>query len=112
MSHQLPGQQSEGLLVIKQISQPNLIVHDCLQTLYTFQLDSVPLGVTENYHLIELESTFGPDDSLSEALVENIEDLLQPLVAEVLDPVETVVGEGHSQRFYTVQFLGERQLRV
>ena len=53
MSHQLPGQQSEGLLVIKQISQPNLIVHDCLQTLYTFQLNSVPLGVTKNYHLVE-----------------------------------------------------------
>ena len=51
-------------------------------------------------------------NSLPEALVEDIEDLLEPLVTEVLDPVQAVVGEGHSQRLYTVELLGEGQLRV
>jgi hypothetical protein len=32
---------------------------------------------------------------LSEALVEDGEDLLEPLVAEVLDPLQAVVGERH-----------------
>ena len=65
VSHQLPGQQSEGLLVIKQISQANFVVHDRLQTFYTFQLNSIPLGVTEMIklninprHGLQLELTF------------------------------------------------------
>ena len=101
-----PRQEGECLLVIKEIPQPDLVVHDCLQTLDTLQLDTVPLGVTENYY-IKHHPAFHYANSLPEALVEDIEDLLEPLVTEVLDPVQAVVGEGHSQRLYTVELLGE-----
>ena len=50
--------------------------------------------------------------SLSKAFVQYIEDLLQSLVPEVLDPLQAVVGQGNSQRFYAMELLRERQLGV
>ena len=50
--------------------------------------------------------------SLSEALVEHIEDLLEALVAKVLDPVEAVVGQSHPERLYAVLLLGGGELGV
>ena len=41
-------------------------------------------------------------NSLSEALVEDVEDLLEALVAEVLDPVQAVVGQRHPERLNAV----------
>ena len=43
-----PGQQGQRLLVVEQVPQPNLVVHDRLQTLDALQLHSVPLRVAEN----------------------------------------------------------------
>ena len=45
-----PGQQRQSLLVIKQVAESNLVVHDRLQTLDALQLDFIPLGVTEIEH--------------------------------------------------------------
>ena len=97
--------------MIKQISQANFVVHDRLQTFYTFQLNSIPFGVAKNDQ-IKRQPTLSDLYSLSKAFVQNIEDLLQSLVTKVLHPIQAVVGQGHSQRFYAVELLGERQLRV
>ena len=38
-----PGQQRQSLLVVKQVPEPDLVVHNRLQTLDAFQLDPIPL---------------------------------------------------------------------
>ena len=38
-----PGQQGQGLLVVKQVPEPHLVVHNRLETLDAFQLDPIPL---------------------------------------------------------------------
>ena len=43
-----PGQQGQRLLVVEQVPQPDLVVHDRLQTLDALQLHAVPLGVAKN----------------------------------------------------------------
>ena len=40
------GQQRQRLLVVKQVLETNLVVHDRFQTLDALQLHPVPLGVT------------------------------------------------------------------
>ena len=41
-----PGQEGQSLLVVKQVPEPDLVVHDRLQTLDAFQLDPIPLRIT------------------------------------------------------------------
>ena len=43
---------------------------------------------------------------LSKALIERPQDLLQPLVAELLDPLQAVVGQGNSQGLDAAVLLG------
>ena len=43
-----PGQEGQRLLVVEQVPQPDLVVHDRLQTLDTLQLYFVPFGITKN----------------------------------------------------------------
>ena len=50
------GQESESLLVIKEVAETNLVVHDRLQTLDTLQLHLVPLGVTKIRKYLNLRS--------------------------------------------------------
>jgi hypothetical protein len=42
-----PCHQCQGLLVIKQVLETNLVVHDGLKALDTLQLNPIPLGVTK-----------------------------------------------------------------
>ena len=49
---------------------------------------------------------------LPKALVESLQDLLQPLVAKLLDPLQAVVGQGHPQGLDTARLLGEGELGV
>ena len=42
-----PSQECQGLLVVEEVSEPHLIVHNRLQTFYAFQLDSIPFRITK-----------------------------------------------------------------
>ena len=50
------GQQRQRLLVVKQVLETNLVVHDRLQTLDALQLHPVPLGVTRTKNDIKDQS--------------------------------------------------------
>ena len=71
--------------MIKQVLQTNLVVHDCLETLDTLQLHSVPLGITETRRFLVFY--FLKIFLLPETFIKHIEDLLESLVAKVLDPL-------------------------
>ena len=72
--------------MVEEVLEPNLVVHDRLQTFYTLVMNFI--------------------------VIERLQDLLQPLVAKLLNPLQAVVGQGHSQGLDTGRLLRERQLRV
>ena len=92
--------------MIKQVLQPNLVVHDGLQALDTLQLHSVPLRVTETRMFLILFCSL-QIFLLPETFIEDIKDLLESLVTKVLDPLQAVVGQCNPQRLNAAVLLGQ-----
>ena len=91
--------------MIKQVLQPNLVVHDGLQALDALQLHSVPLRVTETrmFNSVLYLQIF----LLPETFIEDIKDLLESLVTKVLDPLQAVIGQCNPQRLNAAVLLGQ-----
>ena len=92
--------------MIKQVLQANLVVHDGLQALNALQLYSVPLRVTETRMFLILFS-FLQNFLLPETFIEDIKDLLESLVTKVLDPLQTIIGQGNPERLNAAVLLGQ-----
>ena len=109
-----PGQQVRASLWSNRFRSPTLLFMIAFRHLMHSSWNPIPLRITATRiklvktHLSKGTTVF----SLSEALVEHVEDLLEALVAKVLDPVKTVVSEGDPERLDGVLLLRRGELGV